>query len=397
MSSSLSDPNNHVPELLPDDGWGDAEAPAAATTILPPRRSAADRMGQVNEVPPGLRIEANVARTESPLRLEVQRFGADVVRLADAAPAPPRVERLVTFHESPVREKIDAELSQTREWGNSSRHPARWMLGAGVVITAVIVGAMMMLPAINAPNNARPLPTAAEVVIEEKIEGMEAMTRLFAKQSEAVQIFRSYLTATHVNEVLPLLRGDSAFKETVRRQWRPSGIPKNWAPAQETAWSVAQPGENSCGLLEGSLPDHRKFSASFTNERDRLLLDWKATTAFGTASFAELAAGTGDPAEIRGQISASVFYSDTWPEADFRSYQLISATDEISIWVYVQRGSELEATIAPLLESGEIVAEKVDSQKVTLRLERGPDGALPNQWQIAELLHTGWVNPNPAP
>ena len=132
MSSSLSDPNNHVPELLPDDGWGDAEAPAAATTILPPRRSAADRTGQVTEVPPGLRIEANVARTESPLRLEVQRFGADVVRLADTAPAPPRVERLVTFHESPVREKNDAELSQTREWGNSSRHPARWMLGAGV-------------------------------------------------------------------------------------------------------------------------------------------------------------------------------------------------------------------------------------------------------------------------
>ena len=397
MSSRLSDPNNHVPELLPDDGWGDAEAPAAAATILPPRRSAADRTGQVNEVPLGLRIEANVARTESAPRLEVQEFGARAIRLEDAAPAPPRVERQVTFHESAVREKNDAELSQTREWGNSSRYPARWMLGAGMVITAVIVGAMMMLPAINAPNKARPLPAVAEVVIEEKIEGMEAMTRLAAKQSEAVQIFRSYLAATQVNEVLPLLRGDSALMETVRRQWRPSGFPKNLIPAQETAWSVTQPGEYSYGLLEGTLPDHRKFSASFTNESDRLLLDWKATTAFGTASFAELESGTGDPAEIRGQISASVFYSHTWPEADFRSYQLISADNEISIWVYVQRGSVLEATIAPLLESGEIVAEKVDSQKVTLRLERGPHGALPNQWQIAELLHTGWVNPNPAP
>ncbi len=397
MSSRFSDPNNHVPELSPDDGWGDVKAHPMPTTVLPPRRSVADRTGPAAEVPQGLRIEPSVARTESGARLEVQEIGASVIRLEEVAPAPTKVERQVTFHERPVREKSDVELSgEKRDWGHSHRHPTRWIVGAGVVITAVVIGSMMLLPAINAPNKARALP-AAPIVIEEKLEGMEAMNRMFENQPEAVRIFRSYITATHADEILPLLRGGAALEETLRRQWRPTGIPKAWEPAAESVWTVAQSDEYPYGLLEGTFPDHEPFAAYFTNDGDRLLLDWKATTAFATASFSELEAGQGDPAEIRGMISASVFYGSTWPEADFRSYRLISADGEIAIWCYVRRGSVTEAAIAPLLEKGEIVEENVSSRKVTLRLERGPEGALPNQWQVAELLHTGWVNPNSAP
>lgn len=393
MSSRFSDPNNHVPELSPDDGWGDAEVHSTATTVLPPRRSVADRTGPASEVPQGLRIESSVARTESAERMEVQEIGASVIRLEEVAPAPPKVERQVTFHERQVREKSDAEIiGDMRSWGHSYRHPTRWIIAAGVVVTAVVVSAMMMLPSINAPNQARARP-AAEVVIEEKIEGMEAMDRLFEKQPEAIRIFRSYVTATHADEISPLLRGGVTLEETLRGHWRPSGIPKTWEPAAESVWTVSQPGKYPFGLLEGTFPNHEPFTAFFTNDGDRLLLDWKATTAFGTASFTELETGQGNPAEIRGMISANVFYSSTWPEADFRSYRLISPDGEIAIWCYVPRGSMSEATIAPLMEKGEILEENDSLQKVTLRLERGADGALPNQWQVAELLHTGWVNP----
>ena len=30
---------------------------------------------------------------------------------------------------------------------------------------------------------------------------------------------------------------------------------------------------------------------------------------------------------------------------------------------------------------------------MTLRLSRGPDGAMPNQWLLVELLHKEWIAP----
>ncbi|MEY3897606.1 MAG: hypothetical protein RLZZ214_3127, partial [Verrucomicrobiota bacterium] len=42
---------------------------------------------------------------------------------------------------------------------------------------------------------------------------------------------------------------------------------------------------------------------------------------------------------------------------------------------------------------GEIIGESKSIQKATLRLTRGPDGSIPNQWLIRELLHIDWATP----
>jgi hypothetical protein len=404
MNPSFSDPNNHVPELSPDDGWDDAEvhnpdSPAAATTALPPRRNLADRPAggsavAVDEGQPGLRIEANLTRgelLETPTRLEVQEINSSVVRLEPTASPPPMAPRKLTFHERPVQASTGGEGAT---WGFVKRHQGLWVVSAGVGVVVIVIGTMLLLPFINSPDGVRPgsgMPMT-RVFIEEKMDGIEAMNQLLSKQPEAMQIYRSFATASYPDEIIPLIRDGAALRDTLRSRWRSRAVSKQWAPdAKETSWNILELAGQPCGLLQGSFPDQSTYTAYFTNDGGKLLLDWKATVAFGTATFGELAKGLGDSAEIRGEVSISDFYSANWPEADYQSYRLVSPDGEISIWCYARLGDEANNQIARLLRPGEITGEAKSSQKVTLRLERGPAGSPPNQWLIGETLHIDWV------
>ena len=183
------------------------------------------------------------------------------------------------------------------------------------------------------------------------------------------------------------------LEETLRRHWHPLKLPSSWTPDADSSWNVQELAGRPYGVLEGFLPDHQKFAAYFTWQGGRLLLDWKATVGFGTASFEQLAEGKGDAAEIRGEISAAEYYSAAWPEADYRSYRLTSPDRETSIWCYVRRGEAAEGAIAPLFNQGEIIGESNSSRKITLRLVRGSPESLPNQWLIGEMLHLDWATP----
>jgi len=216
---------------------------------------------------------------------------------------------------------------------------------------------------------------------------------MLLKQPEAIQIFRSYVQASHPDEILALLRNGTALRETLHSRWQPPEITKSWSPPADSAWSVFETGGHPCGLLDGDFPDHSKFAAYFTNDGNRLLLDWKATSAFGTASFRLLEKGNGDGSEIRGLLSSAEYYNSVWPEADYQCYRLASHDGENSIWCYARRGERAEEAVGSLFQKGEIIEEAPTSQKVTLRLERGPAGAQPNQWLVGEMLHIDWVAP----
>lgn len=405
MNPRFSDPNNHVPEASPADEWGDLKttpcvSPVEAVSILPPRRTAATRpTAAAVGAQTGLPIDSHLTladASEVPVRLEVQEITGDVIRLEQMEPAPRKAPRQFTFHERPVQEHRDVKTrGESAVLGFAMRHPTLWILGAGVGVVAIVIAALMLLPSINAPNAPRvdsegPL---SRVIIDEKIDSVEAMNQLLTKQPEAMQIFRGYSTATYADDILPLIRDGGAFQETMRKNWKPLALPKQWAPATDSTWTVLELGGQACGLLEGSFPDQSKFAAYFTNKGDRLMLDWKATAAFGTATFGQLEKGRGDPGEIRGVISSSDFYSTTWPEADYQSFRLIAPDGEIAIWCYARRDEPTNAVISQHFRKGEIIDEVKSSQKITLRLERGPAESMPNQWLIGEMLHIDWVSP----
>ena len=406
MNPALLDPNNHVPEVSPDDGWGDAEgvipdATAGATHVLPPRRSAVDRsptaaVTAVENGLTGLRIDSNLTRGQSadfPQRLEVQEISGSVLRLDPLASAPPIVPRQITFHERPASASGGKKpADESLQWGLARRRPTHWILGAGAAVVIIVVLGMMVLPAINAPNAARAVPEAKPFV-EAKIEGIEAMNLMLSKLPEAERIFRAYATASGVDEIIPLVRNGHSLKALLQANWRPLEISKSWEPAANTKWKVSEFNSRPCGRLQGSFPDHSKFSAHFINDGNHLRLDWKATSGFGTASFGQLEKTQGDPSEIRGEISCAQYYNGIFPETAYQSYRLISPDGEIVIWCYARRDEAADQVTAPLFHQHDVRGAFQSSRRVTLRLAPAPPGALPNQWLIGELLHLDWLTP----
>lgn len=405
MNPSLIDPNNHAPEVSPADGWDDAKgfthARTAAATVLPPRRTLAEKAASapVENEPAGLRIESNVGRRENNPegpRLEVQEISSGVIRLEQTAPAPLKVPRQVVFQErQPQEDRSKNPRGEGREWGVAGQQSMRWIVGTGIGITALIVVSLMLLPMINKSNAARSSSAdqQTEALEEEPIEGMDALNLLLSKQPEAEQIFAAYARARVADDVMALVSDPGSVRETLRKNWQPMAISSDWMPAEGVTWQIQKANNHSYGVLEGTLPDFSKFAAYFTFKGNHLLMDWKATTGFGTATFDELSKSQGDAREIRGVISPSDYYTATWPETEYRSFQLIAPAGEKSIWCYARRSDAAEIALAELFQTGEILQESLSARKVTVRLEHGPDGALPNQWQVAELLHIDWTNP----
>jgi hypothetical protein len=408
--SILNDPNNSAPEVSPDDSWGDDEG--LVSVVLPARRklgesSVLNTAHSATEPSLGLRIDSPVGSqaagptetTEPARRLEVKEFDGSILRLEESemVPASEKVPRQVTGFQARPRHAAGAKTGEGRDWGMAHRHRLPWLLGGGALVTTSVLCGMVMLPKINAPNVPSKGSAKIMLVVEDEIEieGMDALNALLARRGEALEIFRRFALASHVEEVVPLILDGNSLRETLGQHWQPQNFPRDWKPDTNLSWKILESSRRSYVLLEGDFPDHRKFSAYFTHRGPLplLLLDWKATTAFGTASFDELEAGGGDPAEIRGVLSIADYYSTSWPEAEYQSYRLVSPDEQTIIWCYTCREGEPHATLAPLLKRGEITREANQSQKITARLERGPDDAAPNQWLIRELIQIDWITP----
>ncbi len=401
MNPFFVDPNNHAPEVSQGDDWDDAAgfdpAVGATPTILPPRRTTGERVAtgspasQANNTS-GLRIESKIARRsedDDASRLQVQEINGGVVRLEQTEPPPPKVPRQVVFHERPPRSGKPRGV--THEWGSVKKHPLRWIVGGVVSVLVMIVVTFLLLPYINRPNAARSLPTdlSLQIVEEEQIEGIEQLDALLARQIDAENLFLTYASAQVVDDVRTLVHD----AELAISHWRPLGVPATWTPSQPWIWQVMQAGSHGYCVLEGNLPDQSRFAAYFRLMDNRLLIDWKATTGYGTATFDQLSQGDGDASEIRGTIAPDFFHTSTWPESEYQSYQLLGPSGLSSIWCYAKRTDEAGIQLNSQFESGEILKHSTGGKRVTVRLTRGPDGSLPNQWLIEEMLHIDWITP----
>lgn len=190
-----------------------------------------------------------------------------------------------------------------------------------------------------------------------------------------------------------MVRDRIEVEPLIRSNRRTVVDPKHWAPENGAQWEIHQNGQLPFALLKGTMPDYSDFSAYFVMSGQQLLIDWKATTGYGTATFDELARKQGNPAEIRGLISLSGHYSPVFPESEFRSYLLESPDGETVIWCYTRRGDPVDEQIQAIITGGAILRSSSNAHKVTLRLEQASEHALPNQWLIEELLHKDWIEP----
>jgi hypothetical protein len=407
MNPSPIDPHNHAPAVTADDVWGDAvggspttrgsttDLPRKKAKVEPPSSPSLDRNLK------GLRIESKTPPRSpdvSSHQIEVREIDGNVVRLDPEVPSAPRIPRQSTPQECPVENAAQrSPRGESAEWGLPRQQSIRWILSASLGIAAVVIVALMLLPLINESNAARPDQAQAAYTLdqEEDKAGQESWKALASRQQEAEQVFRAFASAVVVDDMLLLVRDSGSVTSLIRANRRPALVSKAWVPPANTLWNVMENDGFLCGFLEGYLPDDSRFGAYLVMSGKQLLLDWKATTVYATATFDELEIKQGNPAEIRARIIASDFFTSTFPEEDYQCYKLLSPDNRTAIWGYARRNEVAHNTLSKLLQTVEILENtQVPPQKVTLRLDPGPAGALPNQWLIQAILHKDWITPS---
>lgn len=411
MPSDSQNPVHPPPDESPAEaltGTGIAESIEKNQTVLPGRRmlleqpapapKVVDRMAPVGPREGWLPIEPRPVKTEEsaePVKLEVQEFGGKVIRLEQELPAPPKAERHTQFHERVENEdEEERRTGEGRSWGKERRpQPLKWFLAIGVSVIALIVAAFLLLPLINREGKTETARVIPKMEDAPSTDVNPTIVRLLTMQPEGMEIYRKFATATEAKQVIPLIRNSSEVGELVLERWQPTGIPANWRPSDKSIWSGEIMNGTPYAILRGSLPSGAPFNAIFFLEGDRLMLDWKSTTGYGSARFSELAEGGGDAREIRGLLSPDGYYNDACPETVFQSYRLDSPDGQEFVWCYVPRTAPLNQALFDMFVGGNIVRDSRQSINATLHLVRGPFGSRPNQWLIGDTPVFHWISP----
>lgn len=405
MKPSTPAPDDDVPVLRPESGLGNDKDSLSGATKTPSRISPSPRDSgrKIDKVlletqPLGQDLEsANKWDSAADQNLEVTEPDVAVIRLGEATYPQEKTLSPATF----LKNTADITLSD----GEAPRIPTKradhisilWILGAFLILILLIAGFIVALPYINAPNAARVNEQHVTLNVETiaKIDGLDATNLLLRNQDQAVKIYTNYLRASNPDDVLPNLRDGQQHRDLLIKNWHSVNASNKNSPPRDLSWSTVNVSGKIIGYLTGTRPDHAPINAFFVVDGQRILLDWKATTVYSTASIAQLTDGEGDPTEIRGKISLATFYPTAWPESDYQSYRLIPAAGEDFLWCYARRGGPAESAIAPFFRSSTIIdqGQVPKSVKITLRLTRGLEGSRKNQWLISEMLHIHWIAP----
>lgn len=407
MVDKLIDPNNHVPDVSADDNWGDvADLDASKDVVIvgvPPKRKTVEavvvKSSESNDE--GLRIGLSALRRQddpSSVDLEIHEISGDVLRLSSESATSAKSERQVVFQERPPQSILLAEWEGKEvELGSSEKKSIRWLITAGLGVASMIVTSLLLLPMVNDFNAVTPSPSDLLLTLETEeasVEGVDALNRMVPLQSQAEQIYRAFASASLADDFLPSIRDAKSLEVLIRKTSYPAKVSKAWRPSENCTWNVFDLEGLPCGILDGTLPDQSSFSACFVMKSKRLLLDWKATVGYCTATYEELAESHGDGTEIRGWIIPTAFYTAIFPEADFQCYQLLSPDKKNTLWCYARRGSQANMVIAPLFPQSEIIESPNEPAKITIGLEHSRSGSLPNQWSIEKVLHKDWISPS---
>ena len=398
-------PKIELPDPPLETAWGDAKGfdPEHAAG-LPTRktgelREARHRPDPPEESPAVIRIELHEDPHSYALTtrtIEVQEISNTAVRLDHQDPVSEKVIHQAVLEKRGEDPRIfDKFFGQGEDWGEATRFSIRWISLFAILIVAIVVAAMLYLPKVNQKNPPRKITTIPTLTAEAQAETLDslAMRKILDHKEQAMAIFSTYAKASEVAEFLPHLFKSSEMEDTLRSHWIPLKARNDWSVPKNADWKVAGTSTKPLGLLQSTLPDYSKFHAYFVYQNEQVLLDWKATAGYGTATFEQLKDGRGNGLEIRGMISPLSFYTRQWPESTYKCYQLLGPDGETAIWCYTKRDEPVSEIIESLFQTGVVTREAPSLLRITLRLEPGGEGSMPSQWLIKEMYQVDWIEP----
>lgn len=406
MPSSPSDPQPEPGDATPpeEEDWGDAVEESSAgdwgDTNLPVLRGPTEQ-SQVTVIESGGTV--GDSQTDEVVRDDGNKSarGGVVVREISGnrprrlRPEKPDIEKMPRKDAPMERAKHERFDVEDKEWSESTPiFRTKWIVGLSVAVPALIVFCLIQLPQLNPPENADletdefapELPTLFQIK-DEDIED------LLDRQEEAKALYEAYVSASSVEELLTLVRDPSEVEPLIRAAGHEAKASKDWKLKENALWSMHVQGTMPYACLRGELPDFEVFACYFVVQDERLVVDWEASQAYCSSSFEELARGQGDASEVRGVITPSNLYTDSFPESEYQCYRFESPNGYEMLWCYAKLDTAIAGSIARMFVGGEIANKAPGPVRITLGLARGKDGALPNQWLIQQLHHEQWISP----
>lgn len=411
----MTDPTESIPSAEDADReWTDDSEEVTVLTVPEsslPKAAVPARRGGSEEGPgkaaAGLRIEPRVFAPspdredgDEPGALVINRLGEGIVRLESGRETlvePKESRRPVMQKREPGKKPRDEELGES--WGGTKKHSVKWMLwgGAGVIVAIVGGWSIQSFLTAQAPVELEKTGYSAIEVVND-IVPTEDVTAYFSENAGEVdqqmrEVLASYAQARTVEEIVPLVRNGHALRVLLRKQWKPWNAPKGWVPAAESLTGYTSVGRFPYGSMTGVGPDYTSFQVYFVRQDNRMVVDWEATSAYCDPAFSTLMEPAVREAVVRVVVSPTSYHNVAFPESDYAAYRLSYPGNDDLIWGYVRKGTPAFSAMEALFSSGAILVEQKGDQNLKLRIARGPEGAMPNQWLIVDVLHKGWVSP----
>ena len=343
---------------------------------IAPRRKVAEPYLEVHEVAPG-------GRGGAPEEAPEDEGGVESVWDEDPGMAALEEEE---ERKSVIKRKRkrDAELP----WGWERKTTFWWALccgaGAALVVGVFVmkhVGSRTPPPAVEPPPRfVSKVPLQETPVAELLTLGQSAIPRLVEILSEVE------------NSPAPAEALVAEGRASVARMsaWRGRTGPKARVKENGVIGLMAA-GFDRQGylLMSGLRDDYTKYVAYFVETEGALRLDWEATVGYSELLPEEVEAMPGDrTALMRVVASPSSFYTNLFPEEEYGCFLLTHLDRERYAWGYIRKESESYELLRDYLSSP---VTALTAKRVTIRVRKAPDGALPNQVEIVRILGNDWL------
>lgn len=351
----------------------------------------------------------NKTERRKPLKLELHELGKVEKRSWRIhLPKFREISDTTTALAEALRIHRDVELS---DWKRSGLPNWKWLVIVLLFVSSVIMGGHLLTYGI--PNwvkthilgreikPERPVYTSKMEV--EMLEGgmrlppeqmkvfIAEVDQLLKSSDEAMKHFADFASLNVSEDVLYFIRKQDGVETLVREHGAPNLAPKGWKPDQRSNWNVRTTATKPYALLSGALPNGEPYFAYFIIENGQLVMDWKATTAYSSASLEQLVAGEGDGSEIRGWLMPDTYFNGVYKEGKYHCYRWSPSGNEGVVWCYTLAGTPIANEMVQRFHGGGIVRNRNAPVRVTIRIKKADEQAMPNQWLIDEFLGDDWL------
>ena len=237
-------------------------------------------------------------------------------------------------------------------------------------------------------------PVQAPLLLpDEELEEPIELPKIMQRDEEdllalAQPIAEAFLTATSIDQILPLVRDRERLKPHILAFYPDGKIEPSGLAIFNSTGRVSY--KDSFASISIQTPDFRTKQLAFVDGADGLKVDWESWVGWSEMPWDKLIESRPTrPVLVRATLNWIEYYNfDFSEESKWRSFRLVSPDGEHALYGYAERNSLLDQRLRP--------SEKTASVAVTLRIRFPKDGEARNQAVIEEYVADGWVVPDKA-